>query len=80
MKARTVTISEADVRELEWLRGGLNGLIFSLRMLGRALEGRADLRAATGLSDLAGLLLLADAIEDSEALDRLIDDNSGRER
>jgi len=76
MTARTITITDADARELEWLRGGVNGLIFSLRMLNLTLQGSA-LEKATGLTDLAPLLQLADAIDACEVIDRILEDTRG---
>ena len=77
MKGRTIALGESDLRELEWLRGGINGLIVCVRLLGKALEGGA-LKAATGMTDLGPLLTLADAIDNSEVLDNLIDQEKGR--
>jgi hypothetical protein len=77
MKTRTVTISDADARELAWLRGGLHALMMCIRCLDRALE-HGDLKFEIGMHDFAGILNLVDAIEDCDVLDNLIDGQGDR--
>ena len=72
MKApNSVTLTDAEIRELEWFRAGVYGLTVTLKLLEAAMSVNA--LPPRRAFDLAGLLFLVERIESCEVVDNLID-------